>query len=778
MDAGAAQSVPRDDLMVADFEEPGVLTRVGWNAGVSVSLTEADAVSGTRALEVRVKPFSGHGNKWPYVFLNDKYFQTPVDLSLYSKVVATIRNVTEGLQTVRLTFSSMPYNDGGRNLEGEGFVVPGGTPMRCEISTSIFRYKLNDPSAIRMMMFVFPATEVDAVYRIDAVKAVYDPAVGSPAGTLRRDAESALRQVGMLEDNVDWTAVPEEGRARLRANARGLVTEAQSVLAACESARATGFGGEFNRRRAEVTRILRCLGEFVLADKQGAYLWERPPYSYVYRDEFPDFQTPAVTEVAVQMAQNEFRHTSFMASACGRDVRLAVRVEAADPALRDACDLRESVFFHVGEDEEYGDALAPLWQPLAIPRGESREIWLRFDTRWHRLQPGDYRFSLRLRDLDRGGEQTLPGKLRVWDFALPSYDVLPCNAYAEYHNSEIGAHVPEQGVRHMKMYGINTTYVLPNELPWPVEVDDQLQITHFDATYLAGRVRLLQDAWDRAPGDEALTWIFSLSGAPGRLLQGSDLSLSSREWEEVFPQWLDRFKAVLRKNGIADANWMLVLSDEANEAVLSSYEVPFAEFIKRIDPGITLTCNASQVISDRAVATRFHTVFDVFQPCLDSIEMSPYLLDWIKRSGKPIWTYRCKAMAGRDRNLYEYYRVYAWKNLAYGITGTGLWTYCAQGTSPWSDKKRSANYNLVFKQPGKDEVLHSRRYEFFREGADDYRYVAALRRRAAADGAAASQAEALIRRATEDILADVGDEARCEKWRLTIAEALLRLAKR
>ena len=49
MDAGAAQSVPRDDLMIADFEEPGVLTRVGWNAGVSVSLTEADAVSGTRA---------------------------------------------------------------------------------------------------------------------------------------------------------------------------------------------------------------------------------------------------------------------------------------------------------------------------------------------------------------------------------------------------------------------------------------------------------------------------------------------------------------------------------------------------------------------------------------------------------------------------------------------------------------------------------------------------------------------------------------------------------
>ena len=776
MKVAEAQDNVRDALMIADFEEDDVLERTGWNDGVSVSLTEADAVSGARSLEVRVKPFSEHGNKWPYVFFNDRYFRTPADLSPYSKIVCTIRNVTEGLQTVRLTFSSMPYNDGGRNLEGEGFPVPGGSSMQCEIATSIFRYKLNDPSAIRMMMFIFPATEVDAVYRIETVSAVYDPAAGSPAETLRRDADSALRQVELLEAKVNWAAVPEAERTRLQTDARGLVTEAQAVLTACEAVRTTGFAGKFNERRAEVTRILRRLGEFVLADKQGAFLWERSPYTYVYRDEFPDFETPTVTGIALRMAQNEFRHTSFMASACGRDVRLALSVETDNPASGAACDLRESIFYHLSSDVEYGDALAPLSQPLTIPRGESREIWLRFDTRWNRVPPGDYTFSLTLRDLDRGDEQTLPGTLRVWDFALPSYDVYPCNAYAEYHNSDIGAHVLEQGVRHMKMYGINTTYILPNELPWPVDVDDQLRITHFDATYLAGRIGQLQGAWDAAPGDETLTWIFALTGAPERLLRDKSVPMSSREWKEVFPQWLARFQAVLRDNGIDDANWMLVLCDEASEAVLSNYEVPFAEFIKRIDPGIRLTCNASQVISDEALAARFHKAFDVFQPCLDSIEALPYLLDWTKRSGKPIWTYRCKSMSGRDRDLYDYYRVYAWRNLAYGITGTGLWTYCAQGASPWSDTKHSANYNLVLKHPDKDEVLHSRRYEFFREGADDYRYVAALRERAAAAGAdAAAQAEALIRRATDDILADVGDEGRCEKWRARLAQEILKL---
>jgi len=59
---------------------------------------------------------------------------------------------------------------------------------------------------------------------------------------------------------------------------------------------------------------------------------------------------------------------------------------------------------------------------------------------------------------------------------------------------------------------------------------------------------------------------------------------------------------------------------------------------------------------------------------------------------------------------------------------------------------------------------------------DDYRYVVALRRRAAKAGpGAAAQAEALIRKATADILADPGDQARAEAWRLKIAEALLAL---
>jgi hypothetical protein len=156
--------------------------------------------------------------------------------------------------------------------------------------------------------------------------------------------------------------------------------------------------------------------------------------------------------------------------------------------------------------------------------------------------------------------------------------------------------------------------------------------------------------------------------------------------------------------------------------------------------------------------------------------MSAPLRDWIGVGRRPLWTYRCESMAGVDKNLYDYYRVYPWDMIRYGIVGTGVWTYCAQGESPWGESRRGIAYNLVFKRRDRAEVIHSRRYEFYREGADDFRYVYALREAARARGeAAVSEAEALIGEAVADITANRRDVTRSERWRERIAQEILRL---
>ncbi len=768
-----------ETLMIADFEDPGVLDRMIANDGVSISLSDEDAASGEHSLEVRVERFSSHGNKWPYVFLIDRYFTTPIDLTRHSRLTTIVRNVTEGLATVRITLSSKPYNDGGRNLEGDGFVIPGGSTMVCGLPTSLFRRSMNDPSSVQGLMFVFPANETEAIYRIDAIQAVYEPAEGSPAEKLTADADALLQQIQGLDAKVDWDGVPADRAPALRQRIPELAKAVTDVQTRSDLAEVEGWQGEFNQNRDTLDATARQLGEFALADKTGFHLWQRPRYTYARRNALPSFSSPPLERIDVEMARNEFRDASWMVTACDGDAELDVQVESDEADLTDAVQLRWSEFVTPADGEEYADVLVPVEGPLAIPQGESRELWLTFDTRWHNLNAGRHSLSLEFRDLASGASQTVPVELTVWAFELPSYDLLPNNAYVEYHNSEIGAEVPDDGVRHMKMYGTNMVYVYPHELPWPVEVDEALSITTFDATTLVNRIEPIQEAWDAAPGDDRLRWVFALTGAPERLLEDDSVVFLSSQWKGVLAQWLGRFKDLMESLGIAEGDWMFVLADESSESVLLTYEIPFAEMIKDIDRQIILSCNASQVINDTAMAARFFQAFDVLQPCLDSLKPSPALREWMGVNRRPLWTYRCQSMAGLDKNLYDYYRVYAWENIKYGISGTGIWTYCAQGDSAWGESKRSLAYNLVFKHRDKSEVVHSRRYEFYREGLDDYRYVQALLAASQDKGPKAERAAAeLVDEAIADITADVGDVTRGEKWRARIAERILKLQTR
>lgn len=775
---GLAMAAPAP-LMIADFEEPDVLDRMIVTKSAAVSLSDQDVVSGKHCLEVRVGKFSEHGDQWPYVFLVDKYFTTPLDLTRYSRVVASVRNVTDGLATVQFTLSSKPYNDGGRNLEGQGFVIPGGSTMECAMPTSLFSRPMNDPSTVQALMFVFPPNETDAVYRIDNIRAVYDPAVGSPAEKLAAEltagASGLQQQVRDLDRLVNWAAVPAERAAALRQRLPELAAQVRDLQERARAAAAEGWKGTYNASRDAVDTLTRSLGEFVVADKTGFYLWHRPRYTYVRRDAKPTFATPAVKQLGLKMAQNEFRDLSWMVTACDRELQLRVTVTSATPGLAEAVQIRWSDFVQPPGHPEYGDLLVPLDDALTIPQGESRELWATFDTRWHSVKPGVHKVELRVSDAASGKIQIVPVSLTVWDFALPSYDGLPNNAYVEYHNSEIAALVPEEGVRHMKMYGVNMVYVYPLGIA-PVQVDAQGNMAGFDGTPVVNHVTPILNWWRAAPGKDRLRWVFALSGAAQNLIADKSIVFPSAQWERVFAQWLERFKATVKAAGIADEDWMFVLADESSESVLAKYEIPFAEMIKRLDPKLQITCNASQVINDPALAERFFKAFDTLQPCLDSLKQSPPLRQFLGVNRRPLWTYRCAGMTGLDKNLYEYYRVYGWENVDYGIVGTGIWTYCAQGDSAWSETKRSLSYNLVFKARDRNQLLHSRRYEFYREGNDDFRYVQALRAASRARGAKAQrESEDLLNQAVADITAHVGDVTRAETWRLKFAERIQKL---
>ncbi|MBT3379304.1 MAG: hypothetical protein HN742_43120 [Lentisphaerae bacterium] len=766
--AALSKPVLRAPLMIADFENPEVLTRlVGMHTkkSVSLSLTEKNIVTGKRALEVRVPPFSFHQDRWPYVALGKDYITSPIDLSLYSRIRLTAYVDGKGLFPVQFVISSLPYNDGGRNLEGEVFHIPGQTSMVCELPTSLFQNPENEPSTIRFLSIVFPAIEREVVYRIDRIEAVYDPGSGCPAEALLNEAKAGIQRLNELAGN----ASPGNELA-------GLSKQLEAVASATEAGLTTGLQGEYGKLKRTLNSVIQQAGSALLSGKEAFYVWRGSPYRYTRPKEYPGFESSGFERFEMQMAQDEFRTLPFTVSSCGQDVELEVAIEADTGPAKNALLLRQTVYYRYGEDD-YGDFLAPLESPLLIRAGESRQLWLRFDARWSGIGPGDHACRLNVRDVRSGVTKVIPGQFTVWDFALPSYDRVPNNAYAIYTRGEVGAKLPVEGTRHMKMYGLNTVYVDPNELPFPVVLDAKGAIATFDASRLQRRVGLVQKAWQDAPGNEHLTWAFAVSGIAEKLTGDSDIRFPEERWEQVLSDWLRRLRDVITDLGLQDDDWYMVLADESSEAALVSVEIPLAEMIKRVAPAIKLSCNTSTVISDTLLSIRFFRAFDYLEPNLDAIETNPYLLDWVKMSRKPIRTYRCKAVLGRSKNLYDYYRVWGWRNHQHGIKGTGVWAYSEVG-NPWSKNQRCVHYALTCKHKSLDQVLHSRRYEFYREGVDDFRYILALKDAAAEAGPEAiNQAEALLQEATADILADLNDTARCEKWRLRIAKEIRRLRK-
>jgi len=775
-----AQAEPTRTRMLADFETQEEFQSLHIT-GLGIKLTDQDVVTGTNAMEVSVKPFSINKAHWPRVILGTEYFPGPIDLSIYSKVVVNIRNVTEGLPPVKLSMTTLRYNDGGRNWDDWAWYIPEGENMTCEFPLSAVRRHMNDISEIRMMMFVFPDNEIDAIYRVDSIRAVYDPAEGSPAETLEARARSVKKQLAATAKAVNWDLVPKALRKEVEPRIPEFNERIDKVLAATAAAEQGALAGKFNEYRDDVEDIERKMGALVLADKKDFYAWELQRYLNIYKNEPPDLASPKLESIEVQMAMDEFRDTAFMVSSVGKDLRLSVEVKPSPGLPMDSIQVRESLYFSFGGGrEELGDVIFELDGPLEVPKGESRQVWLTFNTRYGDLKPGEHTFDVVLRDLDTGTEQTVPGKLNVWDFTLPSPDILANNGYVEYFNSEVGLKIREKAVAHTKRYGLNMVLVYWNYMPFPVKVDEDLNITSYDSTGLKGEVEPVFRYFHAAPGasSKRLRFILALSYITERLVQGTEVPYPSEEFKKVFAQWLKRVEQDMASWGVKKEDYVFFLADESNMDVLLNFELPLAELIKEIDPEIQVFTNRGPGIRDRENSFRFYKTFDAMLSRGDRDEQYPFLAEWIEKGNEApeLWTYQASLMADRVNNYYGYYRLAGWRNFKRGINGPGVWTYCARGTNPWSENKEMIGHCLVYKHKDHDEVIHSRRYEFYREGNDDYRYLYKLRDLAAKKGGSArAQAEVLIQRAIDDVEADVTDTTRCDKWRLKIADAILNL---
>lgn len=758
------QTMPVQTLI--DFRDATALESIDLGAGVTIEPT----VDGL--LEVRVAPFSEHGNHWPLIAFGPRFFGRQINLAHASTLRTVLHHHSAGMSRVDLQVATSP--DMTRGVDNHGLLVPGHT--RFPVRMPIERIRRNDPSDIAAIQFIFRPREIEMVFLIEPLQLVHDPAVGSPADDLLEAARSLEDAVSAVEGAAVVGGMPGASTDPRQVAVAELAERAAALSADIGEAFSRQFYRTLRSLSQRLDTVVAELGRLRFWNAGQLWLWQPDRYPNVVQRTGPDLDAEPLERLEVSMAGNEFRDCVVMVQAAQLDLSLDITLHPVGdvPLPAAAVAIRRTAYLKGAQratSEATGDALLPVEGALSLPAGESRQLWIRFDTRTTRLGAGHYPFELHICDHARKLERRRPGELIVWDFDLPSCDVLPNNSYAILGGPLGEGETCRQAVQHMKLYGLNHLYIEPPVLLRPTGLDDDWRITGYDDQVLLDRVTGALEAWHAAPGDDALCFLFSLSGFCELGLEREGYAFPNERWEQVFAQWLGHFKSLLRQAGLGQDRWMLVLADESGEPTLMDLEIPWAEAIKRIDPSVRITCNASTVLSDTDWSTRFFAAFDVFQPNLgfDGVR------EWLRGSGKPLWVYQCETdLPEMGHDLYGYYRVYAWQMLERGYVGTGLWTYySAAHDRPWDEDFQGCQ--LIYLHPDHG-VVHARRYEMVREGLDDVRYVAALRAAAAAHGPQAQRdAQSLIEAAVVDITTHRQDHTRCEAWRQRIAARILSL---
>jgi hypothetical protein len=733
---------------IADFNH-ATLSKIAVGKGVTIKRIDDNT------LEVRIAPFSQHHNQWPMIAFGPNFFGEPISLAEFSRIGFRIEQQSEGMLGGEVGITTAP--DATRDVDEQEFMVPGDSTKTIKLGLKALKF--NDSSEISVIQIVFRPREAETVLRLSAISGVYEPAVGSPADDLQNRIQAANASFAKLKETNDSPQVTELGEELNALNAEVMGAHQTQFLRSLRS---------LSRKTEEIEGLI---GRVKFAGSGPIWVWQADRYSPIIRKTDPGVQDEAMKQVSLSMAGNEFRDFVFFIRAPESDLSLtlAVHPTGENNLPGNAVEISEVDYRNNRQGEQTGDALLPLNGPVVIPQGESRQFWVRFNTRTAAVAPGKYAFELEISDPSRQLRMAYPGTLEVWNFALPSYDVLPNNSYAEFPSSSFSSGEGfKQAVQEMKLYGLNQIFVDPDELPRPTGIDESGKITGYDDAEMRTRITEAMAAWKGAPGDESLHFIFSLSGFQELGLKRDGYAFLNDQWKALFAQWLNHLKAVTSEAGLGYDQWMLVLGDEADESALMKVEIPLAEVIKSLDPSIQITCNSSTILNDEEWTKRYFAVFDVFEPCLWRDET----LAWLRKSGKPLWVYQCDCDLGfTGRDLYGYYRVYGWDLLDKGFTGIGLWTYSAEAPSSWDDPGQGCLLIYLHPQRG---LVHSPRYELYREGADDYRYVKALQLAAEKKGPdAAAHAEALIAEAVKDVTSNRQDRSRCETWRVRIAKEIL-----
>ena len=438
-----------------------------------------------------------------------------------------------------------------------------------------------------------------------------------------------------------------------------------------------------------------------------------------------DAQLPQAVENPVQVTRKTTpgQHEPFalgLFNVIDRPVQARVLVEVAEGGPLATVHRSIPVMAAIGEPS--WDALPEIdeSQTITIPALSTQEVWLDLDC--GAIEPGDHAITVRIQALNGAGvidgvgtPQSVDPPETVFEIGLKvlPFEMAPPGSFRLC----AWARLDEPSIADMLAHG-NNVFIGPHGVP---QYDAQGARTGYDYTDLDAFVQPFL-------GHDV---ILLLQGMPA--VQGE---FGDARYAAELDAYLENLVAHMAGHGIDTDHFALYPMDEPGGHGWRAIDrlVAIGKMVRAVNPDVMLYVDGG---GELPMFEAMAPYIDIWCPGVSMLPEQTPEMDIMRTRGKMLWSYDCGYSYARpvgpnikNINIIAQFRAAALFAFRHGAVGMGYWCY-NHGATPWARSKME--YPLVY--PGRTKPVTSRRWEAVRESIEDYRVLAALRKRLDETGA-------------------------------------------
>lgn len=456
--------------------------------------------------------------------------------------------------------------------------------------------------------------------------------------------------------------------------------------------------------------------------------WEKSPWTNLPADQFPDISDEECRSLKISMGINERDQAAFaITNFTGGELKMRI---AASEACGLKTTVREAYQVKVENGEVVNDAL-PLLETLTIPPLQSREVWVLVDS--HDAKPGGYSFDLSVSPCGME-EAKIKVDVDVFQVEFPKTPKeLPVFSSTWDYIAGLGdPTLREAAKKDLMEHHVNVPYLSVDTLPTPV----------FDKT---GGMKVdyskLDKALDFWKGDAKTIGIYwgLMRGGYNDMRRrfGVEGEYMKEAWKGRFSLWYRDFSSHIAGKGLSYDDFFFHTFDETTKPEAAE----FFSFLKDVDPKARLFLNpCGTSVRTSGEMTSVNPYIDIWCPWFASFKRRDSDMAFMRSKGEGFWIYNNPNIRiYRLASPYGHYRLTFWNAWNCGAKGCSIWCYLWSAfetpMTVWNEQAaKNVSFDLVYLSKDapsdvsrKEMIIPSKRWEAWREGAEDFTYLSMLK---------------------------------------------------